>query len=66
MEFEREWEMGFNLFIRLSLPVTQIGDWCCSDEQVLYRAVRAVAADLEKRNPRNHCPLVERTAFVSA
>ncbi|CAG0883513.1 unnamed protein product [Cyprideis torosa] len=51
MEYERDWENGFNLHLRMAPVITLFTQWACSERSVLFKAVRAVVSALEKRNP---------------
>lgn len=50
MEFEPEWESGFNLHIKLAYCITQIIEWCSTDKIVLVKAYRLLLKNLEE-NP---------------
>ncbi|CAH1159942.1 unnamed protein product [Phaedon cochleariae] len=50
MEYEPEWESGFNLHIKLSHCISLAIDWCGTDKVVLVKAYRSVLKKLEE-NP---------------
>ena len=51
MEFEPEWEPGFNLHIRLSKVLPHFIQWCGSDKQVLIRAYNLLTKSIKKTIP---------------
>ncbi|CAH0560295.1 unnamed protein product [Brassicogethes aeneus] len=48
MEYEPEWETGFNLHIKLSHCISLVLQWCATDEVVLVKAYRATLKKLEE------------------
>lgn len=50
MEYEPEWESGFNLHIKLAYCVSLAVEWCGTDKVVLIKAYRSVLKKLEE-NP---------------
>ncbi|XP_050308066.1 E3 ubiquitin-protein ligase UBR2 isoform X2 [Anthonomus grandis grandis] len=50
MEFEPEWESGFNLHIKLSYCLSHIIEWCATDKVVLVKSYRLLLRSLEE-NP---------------
>ncbi|XP_076273647.1 ubr1 ubiquitin ligase isoform X2 [Rhynchophorus ferrugineus] len=50
MEFEPEWESGFNLHIKLAASISHIIQWCATDKIVLVKAYRYILEALES-NP---------------
>ncbi|KAG5890458.1 hypothetical protein JTB14_031270 [Gonioctena quinquepunctata] len=50
MEYEPEWESGFNLHIKLAYCLSLAIEWCGSDKIVLVKAYRSVLKKLEE-NP---------------
>ncbi|XP_050506172.1 E3 ubiquitin-protein ligase UBR2 [Diabrotica virgifera virgifera] len=50
MEYEPEWESGFNLHIKLAYCISLAVDWCGTDKIVLVKAYRAILKKLEE-NP---------------
>ncbi|KAJ8971803.1 hypothetical protein NQ317_010778, partial [Molorchus minor] len=52
MEYEPEWESGFNLHIKLAYCISLTAEWCGSDKIVLVKAYRSVLKKLIE-SPRN-------------
>lgn len=50
MEFEPEWESGFNLHIKLASCISYIIEWCATDKVVLVKAYRCILKYLNE-NP---------------
>lgn len=50
MEYEPEWESGFNLHIKLAYCISSAIEWCATDKIVLVKAYRSVLKKLEE-NP---------------
>ncbi|CAG9856266.1 unnamed protein product [Phyllotreta striolata] len=50
MEYEPEWESGFNLHLKLAFCISLIVEWCSTDKIVLVKAYRSVLQKLEE-NP---------------
>ncbi|KAL1506747.1 hypothetical protein ABEB36_006051 [Hypothenemus hampei] len=50
MEFEPEWESGFNLHIKIACCISEIIQWCSTDKVVLVKAYRLLLKNLEE-NP---------------
>lgn len=50
MEYEPEWESGFNLHIKLANCISLAVEWCGTDKVVLIKAYRSVLKKLEE-NP---------------
>ncbi|XP_060531062.1 E3 ubiquitin-protein ligase UBR2 [Cylas formicarius] len=50
MEYEPEWESGFNLHIKLAYCISQVIEWCGTDRVILIKAYRLVLKALEE-NP---------------
>ncbi|XP_057659801.1 E3 ubiquitin-protein ligase UBR2 isoform X1 [Diorhabda carinulata] len=50
MEYEPEWESGFNLHIKLAYCISLAVEWCGTDKIVLVKAYRSVLKKLEE-NP---------------
>ncbi|CAG7818357.1 unnamed protein product [Allacma fusca] len=48
MEYEPEWESGFNLHIKLSPVISLLLDWCGSDKNILIIAYRKTMLELSK------------------
>ncbi|CAH1958819.1 unnamed protein product [Acanthoscelides obtectus] len=47
MEYEPEWESGFNLHVKLAYCISLAIEWCGSDKVVLVKAYRSVLKKLE-------------------
>lgn len=47
MEYEPEWEAGFNLHVKLASCISLAIDWCGTDRVVLIKAYRSVLKKLE-------------------
>lgn len=50
MEYEPEWESGFNLHIKVATSITHIIAWCATDKVVLVKAYRLLLRSLQE-NP---------------
>ncbi|CAH1114121.1 unnamed protein product [Psylliodes chrysocephalus] len=50
MEYEPEWESGFNLHIKLAYCISLAVEWCGTDKIVLVKAYRSILKKLEE-NP---------------
>ncbi|XP_048517590.1 E3 ubiquitin-protein ligase UBR2 isoform X2 [Dendroctonus ponderosae] len=50
MEYEPEWESGFNLHIKVARSITHIIAWCATDKVVLVKAYRLLLRSLQE-NP---------------
>lgn len=54
VEYEPEWETGFNLLIKLQRPISSIIDWTSNDSKVLYSAYNHLLeqiSDCENKDP---------------
>ncbi|XP_066252750.1 E3 ubiquitin-protein ligase UBR2 isoform X1 [Euwallacea similis] len=50
MEFEPEWESGFNLYIKIAHCISHVITWCATDKVVLVKAYRSLLKTLDE-NP---------------
>lgn len=48
MEYEPDWESGFNLHIKLAFCISLLIQWCATDEVVLTKAYRLTLKKLEE------------------
>ncbi|XP_074600637.1 ubr1 ubiquitin ligase isoform X2 [Brevipalpus obovatus] len=49
VEFEAEWETGINLQLKLAPVLSLVIEWCGSDQQVLYKALKHALKQLDER-----------------